>query len=125
MLHGRRMVHVAWCMSHLASCTLHGAWCMSHGRMVAWSHVACRMPMRAMFKDVECTFGIMKGRFRILKLPFQFNDAAKIDAIFKTCCVLHNMLLFHDGLHLKVHVCVRSLFFRFALPFVRFDVHCT
>ena len=47
-------------------------------------------------KDVECTFGILKNRFRILKTPMLFHDKATIDDIFWTCCVLHNMLLDHD-----------------------------
>ncbi len=45
-------------------------------------------------KDIECTFGILKGRFRILKIPVLFQSQAVIDNIFKTCCVLHNMILY-------------------------------
>ena len=43
-------------------------------------------------KDVECTFGILKGRFRILKLPLLFHRQSDVDNVFFTCCVLHNML---------------------------------
>lgn len=53
-------------------------------------------------KDVECTFGILKGRFRILKLPLQFHEVEFINQIFATCAVLHNRLLEYDGLHMKV-----------------------
>lgn len=70
-------------------------------------------------KDVEGTFGILKGRFRILKvliaavlmrcaclvrvlkqhvtfcsqIPCQYQDEVKVDNVFLTCCILHNMLL--------------------------------
>ena len=49
-------------------------------------------------KDVECTFGILKKRFRILALPLMFPDAKTVERIFKTCCMLHNRLLHYDGL---------------------------
>lgn len=49
-------------------------------------------------KDVECFFGILKGRFRILKLPLLYREKRKIDNIFFTCCILHNMLHLIDGL---------------------------
>lgn len=48
-------------------------------------------------KDVECAFGILKRRFRILKIPLQFHDATTINNIFRTCVVLHNMCLVHNG----------------------------
>ena len=50
-----------------------------------------------MRKDVECTFGILKKRWSILKtgINTQGNTA---DKIWKTCCALHNMLLVADGL---------------------------
>ena len=53
----------------------------------------------SMRKDVECTFGIMKGRFCILRYGIQLKSIEKCDKIWKTCCTLHNMLLFIDGLH--------------------------
>ncbi|CAN0462809.1 unnamed protein product, partial [Ectocarpus sp. 12 AP-2014] len=49
-------------------------------------------------KDVECFFGILKGRFRILKLGILFQDKNVIDNLFFTCCTLHNMLHAFDGL---------------------------
>ena len=49
-------------------------------------------------KDVECFFGILKGRFRILKLPILFRSRERIDNAFFTCCILHNMLHAFDGL---------------------------
>ena len=52
-----------------------------------------------MRKDVECTFGIMKGRFCILRYGIRTKSIERCDEIWKTCCALHNMLLFIDGLH--------------------------
>ena len=48
-------------------------------------------------KDIECTFGILKGRFRILKIPMLLQKQDQIDNVFKTCCVLHNMILAYNG----------------------------
>ena len=50
-------------------------------------------------KDVECAFGILKKRFRMLRLPFLVRDAIDIEKIFKTCMIIHNMLLIDDGLN--------------------------
>ena len=47
-------------------------------------------------KDAERTFGVMKKRFRILKVPLLYRDAVFIQHIFVTCAVLHNMLLHRD-----------------------------
>ena len=49
-------------------------------------------------KDVECTFGILKGRFRVLKTGIRLHGQNAGDKIFLTCCALHNMLLEVDGL---------------------------
>jgi len=49
-------------------------------------------------KDVECAFGILKKRFRILRLPFLVRDGTDMEKIFKTCMIIHNMLLVEDGL---------------------------
>ena len=54
--------------------------------------------MESMRKDVECTFGILKKRWRILKHPVRIRGVEKTDKIWKTCCSLHNMLLQYDGL---------------------------
>ena len=51
-----------------------------------------------MRKDVECFFGILKGRFRILLYGFRFRKIGLCDDLFLTCCALHNLLLHKDGL---------------------------
>ena len=47
-------------------------------------------------KAVECVFGILKKRFRILRNDFECSDPEDIAATFKACCALHNILLRHD-----------------------------
>ena len=52
-----------------------------------------------MRKDVECTFGILNGQWRILKSGIRLAGAVeKADKIFLTCCALHNWLLDVAGL---------------------------
>merc|ERR1712176_782327 len=50
-------------------------------------------------KDVECTFGIMKGRFRILKTGIPLHGIEVTDRVWLTCCALHNFLLEEDNLN--------------------------
>ena len=52
-------------------------------------------------EDVECAFGVLKGRFRCLKLPIYFENKCHINYMFYTCCMLHNMLLHFDGLDVR------------------------
>ena len=54
--------------------------------------------LESMRKDVECTFGIMKGRFCLLRYGLRFQSIEKCDQLWLTCCALHNMLLYEDGL---------------------------
>lgn len=49
-------------------------------------------------KDVECTFGILKARFRFLRNGVEYWDDTLISNAMKTACVLHNMILEFDGL---------------------------
>jgi hypothetical protein len=63
---------------------------------IAWSERA-----ESVRKDVECLFGVLKARFRLLKLPLLCcgkDGHEKVMHIFYTCCMLHNMLLEFDGL---------------------------
>ena len=44
-------------------------------------------------KDVECTFGILKKRWKVLNHGFKQRDIVKCEQISIACCVLHNFLL--------------------------------
>ena len=63
---------------------------------VYWSEL-----LESVRKDIECVFGILKARFRILKMQLEVKYASTIEAIFQCCCILHNILLVHDGLDTK------------------------
>jgi len=41
---------------------------------------------------VCAVFGILKGRFRLLKTPVLYHKKVHVDNIFFTCCALHNQL---------------------------------
>lgn len=59
---------------------------------IAWSE-----RLESIRKDVECTFGILKRRFRFLASSIQLHDIDCINAAVFTCFILHNMLLSHDA----------------------------
>jgi Plant transposon protein len=48
-------------------------------------------------KDIECTFGSLKQRFKWLKTWNNLSQKEDIDHVFVTCCILHNILLEQDG----------------------------
>lgn len=55
--------------------------------------------LESLRKDVECTFGILKSRWRILKTGIRLHNTEVADRVWVTCCaLLHNMLLNVDGL---------------------------
>lgn len=60
--------------------------------------IAFSRTLESVRKDVECFFGILKGRFRILKLRIAYHSQEAIDNVFFTCCILHNMLHKFDGM---------------------------
>lgn len=63
---------------------------MSQWRFSKW--------LESMRKDVECTFGILKGRWRVLKAGVRLHGTKACDYTWMTCCALHNWLLEVDGL---------------------------
>ena len=64
-----------------------------NGEDSAWSK-----RLESVRKDVECFFGILNGRFRLLRLPIIFRSKRRIDNVFFTCTILHNMLHTYDGM---------------------------
>ena len=49
--------------------------------------------LEGVWKDVECTFGILKKRWRILNNGFFHRDMVICEKIFITCCWLNNFML--------------------------------
>ena len=97
--------------NNIVEVTYKGVWFMVDNGYLSWS---CTVPpdnnattyetirfsewLESMRKDVECLFGIMKGRFCILRYGFRFHTIANCDKMWLTCCALHNLLLDVDGL---------------------------
>ena len=54
--------------------------------------------LESLRKDVKSTFGMLKGRFRILKAGITCKGVVFADNIWKTCYALHNMILEVDGI---------------------------
>ena len=57
----------------------------------AWSE-----HLESVRKDVECTFGILKKRFGLLRAPLLVRRKDKVEDIVWTACWLHNVLLSYD-----------------------------
>jgi hypothetical protein len=55
--------------------------------------------VESMRKDVECTFGILKSQWRILKAGVCIHGVNSVDYILLTCCALHHWLLDIDGMN--------------------------
>jgi len=58
-----------------------------------WHEIRWSEWLESLRKDVECTFGIFKGHWRILKTGIRLHGVEVANKISKTCCALHNMLL--------------------------------
>ena len=65
-----------------------------YGVNEAHAHFAKRVA--SVRKDIECTFGALKGRWRVLKGNLLYKDRASVDRMFYTCCCLHNWLILAD-----------------------------
>ena len=61
---------------------------------ILWT-CACRC--ESVRKVVERVFGILKKRFRILKLPMLGRDINQIEDKLFSCCILHNMIMQDKG----------------------------
>jgi hypothetical protein len=49
--------------------------------------------LESVWKDVECTFGIIKKRWRILNNGLAYREIGDCEKIFWMCACLHNFLL--------------------------------
>ena len=54
--------------------------------------------LESLRNDVECAFGILKGRWRVLRAGIRVHGILTCDRVWLTYCVLHNILLEIDGL---------------------------
>jgi len=87
-----------------------GCYLICDGGYLRWPSLICPCPhdpdvrvqnlakqIMSCRKDVECTFGILKKRFACLKAWTECRKCDKICDQFVACCIVHNMLLEHDG----------------------------
>ena len=97
--------------SHVLEITYIGAWFIVDNGYLNWS---CTVPpikiplsyeeirfsewIESIRKDIECSFGILKRRFAILKYGIRLGSIIQCDKVWQTCCALHNRLLFYDKL---------------------------
>ena len=85
-------------------------------------HIMWSEWMESVRKDVECTFSILKNRFRMIRNPIEYQDPEFIEKMFKCCCILHNIILVYDGNSLKsssvAATCSVSSFESFSCGFV-------
>jgi hypothetical protein len=96
-----------------------GVYLICDGGYHKWYHMICGLKntsslaatiwscqMESVRKDIECTYGILKMRFAILRNPLQYHARnapdylAKMNNIVWSCCILHNLLLGYDRLDL-------------------------
>ena len=88
-----------------------GAWVICDNGYLKWSMLICPFKLttnrseirfsewlESMRKDVECAFGMLKQRWRILKTGMRVHSIEMCDKMFKCCCALHNYLLDADGM---------------------------
>lgn len=91
--------------------TIKGAYVIVHNGYLKWpttvpplkhsmnrSEIRFSQWLESLRKDVECAFGILKGRWRVLKTGIRMHNSEVADNIWLTCCALHNLLLYVDGL---------------------------
>lgn len=85
----------------------HGVYLICDGGYLRWPVLVCPFKhsgcatqkgyfsatIESVRKDVECTFGILKKRWKILEYGIRFDDIEVVEMIFVVCCMLHNMML--------------------------------
>jgi hypothetical protein len=49
--------------------------------------------IKSVRKDVECVFGILKKRWKILDYGIRFRDISVVEKVSIVCCMLHNNML--------------------------------
>ncbi|GBN13465.1 hypothetical protein AVEN_263389-1 [Araneus ventricosus] len=65
-------------------------------KKLTWQQRICNYRLSKARRYVECGFGILANKWRILHRPIDVSiDMA--DIIIQTCCVLHNFVKLRDG----------------------------
>ena len=119
--------------------TCKGVYLICDGGYLRWKTLVCPFPseshssrngyfsdnLESVRKDVECTFGILKARWRILEfgkktamtvmtihltnpvlrnlIGLHYRDIQRCGDVFNTCCCLHNMMLEFGDAKTRVH----------------------
>ena len=75
-------------------------------------------------KDSECVFGILKGRFRVLKTGIRLEGTEAADKIWMTCCALQPLssVEWGDVIGQNLCHCVRRCSSTVGSPFTRYAV---
>ena len=87
--------------------TSHGVYLICDGGYLRWPVLVCPFKhsgpasqkgyfsatLESVRKDVECTFGILKKRWKVLEYGIRFDDIHVVERVFLSCCILHNMML--------------------------------
>ena len=60
------------------------------------NYTAWRTRVESVRKDIECFFGRLKARFRVLKTPISLKTMRAVDDVFFTCVALQNIILDWD-----------------------------
>ena len=85
----------------------HGVYLICNGSYLRWPILICPFKhsgpasqegyfsstLESVRKDVECTFGILKNRWKILEYGIWFEEIEVVERVFIVCCILHNMML--------------------------------
>ncbi len=66
--------------------------CPFKGESIASRNGFFSTNLESVRKDVECPFGILKKRWRILEYGIHYRKIEILEEVFLTCCVLHNMM---------------------------------
>ena len=95
---------------NIVECKYQGVWLIVDNWYLAWPtttppfkntvnihEIYLLQWLESMQKDVKCTFGILKEKWRNLKSGIYLQTDMAIDCIWFTCCALHNWLLEADG----------------------------
>ncbi|DAZ97814.1 TPA: hypothetical protein N0F65_002484 [Lagenidium giganteum] len=68
-------------------------------------------------KDVERSFGVLKGRFHIIDRPSRLWSISDMEIVYLTCIILHNVIIEHD----TGHVDMEHEYARPATPYSTFE----